>query len=57
MLRAVLFDFNGVLVDDEPIHLETIQKVLAEEGIALAEEDYYTRYLGLDDRACFAAVL
>lgn len=57
MLRAVLFDFNGVLVDDEPIHLETIQKVLAEEGIALAEEDYYARYLGLDDRACFAAVL
>ncbi|HEX6904494.1 MAG TPA: HAD family phosphatase [Thermoanaerobaculia bacterium] len=57
MLRAVLFDFNGVLVDDEPIHLETIQKVLAEEGISLTGEEYYARYLGLDDRACFAAVL
>ena len=57
MLRAILFDFNGVLVDDEPIHLEIFQRVLAEEGISLSAEDYYARYLGLDDRACFAAVL
>lgn len=57
MLRAILFDFNGVLVDDEPIHLEMFQRVLAEEGISLSTEDYYARYLGLDDRACFAAVL
>ena len=57
MLRAILFDFNGVLVDDEPIHLELSQRVLAEEGISLAAEDYSSRYLGLDDRACFAAVL
>jgi len=57
VLRAILFDFNGVLVDDEPIHLEMFQRVLAEEGIGLTAEDYYRRYLGLDDRACFAAVL
>ena len=57
VLRAVLFDFNGVLVDDEPIHLELFQRVLGEEGIALPADDYYARYLGLDDRACFAAVL
>jgi len=57
VLRAVLFDFNGVLVDDEPIHLEMFQRVLADEGITLATEDYYARYLGLDDRGCFAAVL
>jgi beta-phosphoglucomutase len=57
VLRAVLFDFNGVLVDDEPIHLDLFQEVLAEEGIALSAADYYERYLGLDDRACFAAAL
>jgi beta-phosphoglucomutase len=57
VLRALLFDFNGVLVDDEPIHLEMFQRVLAEEGLALSVEDYYQRYLGLDDRGCFAAVL
>jgi HAD superfamily hydrolase (TIGR01509 family) len=57
VLRAVLFDFNGVLVDDEPIHLEMFQRVLGDEGISLTAEDYYARYLGLDDRACFSAVL
>lgn len=57
MLRAILFDFNGVLVDDEPIHLEIFQRVLAEEGFSLSAADYYSRYVGLDDRACFAAVL
>lgn len=57
MIRAILFDFNGVLVDDEPIHLELVQKVLAEEGLELSSDDYYARYLGLDDRTCFHAVL
>jgi HAD superfamily hydrolase (TIGR01509 family) len=57
VLRAVLFDFNGVLVDDEPIHLQIFQRVLGEEGIPLAADAYYSRYVGLDDRACFAAVL
>ncbi|HYG65433.1 MAG TPA: HAD family phosphatase [Thermoanaerobaculia bacterium] len=57
MLRAILFDFNGIIVDDEPIHLEMFQKVLGEAGVALSTEDYYERYLGMDDRGCFAAVL
>ena len=57
MLRSILFDFNGVLVDDEPIHLEIFQRILADEGIVLTAEDYYGRYLGLDDRGCFAAML
>jgi len=57
VLRAVLFDFNGVLVDDEPIHLEMFQRVLADEGISLTAEDYRARYRGLDDRGCFSAVL
>lgn len=57
VIRAVLFDFNGVLVDDEPIHLEAFQRVLGEEGIPLTAEDYYGKYLGHDDRSCLAAVL
>lgn len=57
MIRAILFDFNGVLVDDEPIHLEMFQRVLGEEGIALTAEDYYRDYLGLDDRGAFGAML
>ncbi len=57
MIRALLFDFNGVLVDDEPLHLELFQRVLGEEGVPLTAPDYYARYLGLDDRGCFAAAL
>lgn len=55
MLRAVIFDFNGIIVDDEPIHFKLFQKVLAEEGITLTEEVYYERYLGFDDRGAFMA--
>ncbi len=57
MLRALLFDFNGVLVDDEPIHCELLLQVLAEENIELSPEDYYRDFLGLDDRSCFVTAL
>src|SRR5215211_4927537 len=57
MIRAVIFDFNGVLVDDEPVHFELFREVLAGEGIALSEQDYHERYLGYDDRGCFEAAL
>ncbi|HET9297630.1 MAG TPA: HAD family phosphatase [Candidatus Binatia bacterium] len=53
MLRAVIFDFNGIIVDDEPIHFELFQRVLKEEEIDLTEADYYERYLGCDDRGAF----
>jgi beta-phosphoglucomutase len=55
MLRAVIFDFNGIIVDDEPIHFELFRRVLGEEGIELTEEDYYASYLGFDDRGAFTA--
>jgi HAD superfamily hydrolase (TIGR01509 family) len=56
VLKAIIFDFNGILVDDEPIHLELFRKVLAEEGFSLTDEEYYAKYLGMDDRGCFRAV-
>ena len=55
MLRAVIFDFNGIIVDDEPIHFELFRRVLTEERITLTEEEYYARYLGFDDRGAFTA--
>jgi HAD superfamily hydrolase (TIGR01509 family) len=57
MLKAIFFDFDGVLADTEPLHLRAFQKVLAEEGLALNERDYYAKYVGLDDKGCFQAVL
>src|SRR5580704_16129722 len=56
-IGAVIFDFNGVLVDDEAIHCALFTEVLAQEGITLSEKDYHERYLGYDDRKCFETVL
>jgi HAD superfamily hydrolase (TIGR01509 family) len=53
MPRAILFDFNGVIIDDEPQHCEALTATLAEYGIPLARETYYREYLGFDDRECF----
>jgi HAD superfamily hydrolase (TIGR01509 family) len=57
MIRAVIFDFNGVLVDDEQVHFELFRDVLAEEGITLTERQYHEVYLGYDDRRCFEEAL
>lgn len=46
---AFLFDFNGVLVDDERVHLAAFQQVLLPLGVALDEKAYWDRYLGFDD--------
>jgi beta-phosphoglucomutase-like phosphatase (HAD superfamily) len=56
MLRAVIFDFDGVLTDSESLHLEMFQRVLRDEGIDLDRNEYYSHYLAMDDRDCFRAV-
>jgi beta-phosphoglucomutase len=53
MLRATIFDCDGVIADTEPLHFAALQTVLAEEGIHLGKELYYREYLALDDRGCF----
>lgn len=53
MFRAILFDFNGVIIDDEPQHCDALIATLAEYGVALDREEYYRDYLGFDDRECF----
>jgi len=57
MLKAILFDFDGVLVDTEPVHFRVFQKILSEEGLPLSEQDYYAKYVGFDDKSCFEAIL
>ncbi|MBI2340173.1 MAG: HAD family phosphatase [Deltaproteobacteria bacterium] len=54
--RAIIFDFNGLIVDDEHIHCECFQKVLAEEEITLTEKDYWDIYLGFDDKGLIEAI-
>lgn len=57
MLKAIIFDFDGVLADTEPLHFRMFQRVLQDEGLPLSEHDYYQKYVGFDDRGCFHAVL
>ena len=57
MLRALIFDFDGVVADSEPIHFAMFRRVLAEIGLPMTETDYYEHYVGYDDKGCFSAVL
>ena len=56
MIKAIVFDFDGVLADSEPLHLRAYQTVLSPLGIALSREDYYEQYLGYDDDGVFTRV-
>ncbi len=49
MIQAVVFDFDGVLADSEPLHLTASQEVFSSIGVTLTREEYYARYLGYDD--------
>lgn len=49
MIQAIFFDFNGVIIDDEPLQLKAYQEALRPEGVMLTEQDYYDG-LGMDDK-------
>jgi HAD superfamily hydrolase (TIGR01509 family) len=54
---AIIFDFNGVIADDETPHFVAFQQALQEEGLVLSAEEYYGSYLGMDERTCVSALL
>lgn len=49
MLKAVIFDFDGVIADSEPCHFAAFNHILAEFGIEITTEQYYASYLGFTD--------
>ncbi|MFP4106647.1 MAG: HAD family hydrolase [Phycisphaerae bacterium] len=51
-MDALIFDFDGVVVDSEPMHLAGFQQVLQSVGIEMSADEYYTKYLGYDDHDC-----
>lgn len=53
MLKAVVFDFDGIIVDSEPMHYRAFQKVLAPLGAGYSWQEYVDRYMGFDDRDAF----
>lgn len=56
MYKALIFDFDGVITDTEPIHMEAWQDVLEPLGITFDEDEYLTDYIGLNDRDFLDAV-
>jgi beta-phosphoglucomutase len=56
-LRAVIFDFDGVITDSEILHFRAFNTVLASHGFELSKHEYYKDYLGLSDKDCFKALI
>jgi len=56
MLKAIIFDFNGIIINDEPLHFAAMRDTVADFGILLAPEAYWSRYLPFDDTECLAAI-
>jgi HAD superfamily hydrolase (TIGR01509 family) len=56
MLTAVVFDFDGVLADTEPLHFLALREAMRSAGIDLSETEYYKRYVGLDDEDGMKAI-
>ncbi|HEY6839031.1 MAG TPA: HAD family phosphatase [Geobacteraceae bacterium] len=53
MLQAVIFDFDGVIVDTEPLHYRAFQEILEPLGLGYSWEAYVDSYMGYDDREAF----
>jgi HAD superfamily hydrolase (TIGR01509 family) len=53
MLAAVIFDFDGIIVDTEPLHYKAFQEILVPRGLGYSWEEYLARYIGFDDRDAF----
>ncbi|HLG59153.1 MAG TPA: HAD family phosphatase [Vicinamibacterales bacterium] len=56
VVQAIVFDFDGVIANSEPLHLKAFQQALAEDGLDLPAAEYYARYLGYDDVGMFEAL-
>ena len=57
MLRAVIFDFDGVITDSEVLHLRAFNQSLVPYGIEISTKDYYTNYLGYSDFDCYKILI
>jgi len=57
MINAIIFDFDGVIADTEPLHYRAAAAVLAARDIHVSETDFYERLMGLSDEAFFRQVL
>jgi len=57
MLKAVLFDFNGIIIHDEPLHEKLLNQLLVEENLRPKPGEFRQLCLGRSDRACLTALM
>lgn len=55
--EAIVFDFDGIIVNSEPVHYDAYQAVLKPKGLGFTWHDYEELYMGFDDRDAFREVL
>jgi beta-phosphoglucomutase len=56
-LKAVLFDFNGIIINDEPLHQKLIEQILVEENLRPKPEEFWQFCVGRSDRTCLRDLL
>jgi HAD superfamily hydrolase (TIGR01509 family) len=57
MLKAVIFDFDGVITDSEILHLRAFNRSLVPFSVEITTKDYYQNYLGFSDFDCYRALI
>ncbi|MBI1338444.1 MAG: HAD-IA family hydrolase [Phycisphaera sp.] len=57
MPSAIIFDFDGVIVDSERLHYLAFLRVMERYAFTFDFNQYLTRYVGFDDRDGFRALL
>lgn len=56
MLKAVIFDMDGVIVDSEPLHAMAAQRTIASFGITLSQE-YFLGFVGSTTKHMFDTII
>jgi beta-phosphoglucomutase len=56
-LRATIFDFDGTIVDSEPLHFRSLQDALERDGVRITQEEYWDHLLAYDDRSAIRIAL
>ncbi|WP_148340273.1 HAD family hydrolase [Aquicella siphonis] len=57
MFKAVIFDFDGVILDSEPLHYQACCTVFKQLGYALSYDEYTEKYIGTSDKDMFPLLL
>jgi len=56
-IRGIVFDFDGVIVNSEPLHFRAFEEAARGVGIELGQEEYYEQLVGYDDRGAWKKLL